>query len=217
MSVTNILIVEDQKLMREGLKTILELESDFHVIGVASNGEEGYQLAKETQPDLVIMDIRMPVMDGIQSTKLIKELNSEIKVIVLTTFEDDEYVIEALLHGATGYLLKDSGSEQLVQSIRNHLNGQMFFPASVAGKLVARIDEMGRGSALHKWEKFKETFTKREQQVMELIAKGMSNHEISNQLGISVGTVNNYISLIYDKLEIYDRGKLIVFLKELGL
>lgn len=210
MKTTKILIAEDQAIMRDGLKTIFELEPDFEVIGAVTNGREAYERTLVQQPDVVLMDIQMPVMNGIESTRLIKNDAPHVKVLILTTFEDDEYVIDALRYGAAGYLLKDMDSEELVQLVRQKLEGHTVLPASVRNMLTVQ-----QVSSTSEWQKVKQTLTQRELEVLSRIAKGLNNKEISTELGISLGTVSNYVSLIYDKIEIYDRSKLIVYLNSI--
>lgn len=210
MKTTKILIAEDQAIMRDGLKTIFELEPDFEVIGAVTDGREAYERTLVQQPDVVLMDIQMPVMNGIESTRLIKNDAPHVKVLILTTFEDDEYVIDALRYGAAGYLLKDMDSEELVQLVRQKLEGHTVLPASVRNMLTVQ-----QVSSTSEWQKVKQTLTQRELEVLSRIAKGLNNKEISTELGISLGTVSNYVSLIYDKIEIYDRSKLIVYLNSI--
>lgn len=205
-----VLIADDQTLMRDGLKTILDLEDDIEVIATAENGEIAFKKASELNPDVILMDIRMPIMNGVDSVKKIKSILPKVSVIMLTTFDDDEYIIEALSNGASGYLLKDMPAEKLIEAIRDSLKGQLFIPTNIAAKLISRLYEK---------ETSKKTFKKdldlseRELQVSSLLIEGYNNKQISSKLFISEGTVKNYISNIYSKIGISDRTKAALFLK----
>ncbi|SUY47957.1 LuxR family transcriptional regulator [Clostridium putrefaciens] len=205
-----VLIADDQTLMRDGLKTILDLEDDIEVIATAENGEIAFKRASELNPDVILMDIRMPIMNGVDSVKKIKSILPKVSVIMLTTFDDDEYIIEALSNGASGYLLKDMPAEKLIEAIRDSLKGQLFIPTNIAAKLISRLYEK---------ETSKKTFKKdldlseRELQVSSLLIEGYNNKQISSKLFISEGTVKNYISNIYSKIGISDRTKAALFLK----
>lgn len=205
-----VLIADDQTLMRDGLKTILDLEDDIEVIATAENGEIAFKKASELNPDVILMDIRMPIMNGVDSVKRIKSILPKVSVIMLTTFDDDEYIIEALSNGASGYLLKDMPAEKLIEAIRDSLKGQLFIPTNIAAKLISRLYEK---------ETSKKTFKKdldlseRELQVSSLLIEGYNNKQISSKLFISEGTVKNYISNIYSKIGISDRTKAALFLK----
>ncbi|WP_413377731.1 response regulator [Alkalihalobacillus sp. 1P02AB] len=214
----NIMIVDDQTLMREGLKTIIELEEDMEVVATAENGEEAIIKAEQSQPDLILMDIQMPIMNGIDSLKEIKSKLKDVKILILTTFANDEYIISGLLNGSEGFLLKDMNYDQLISSIRNAYQGEIILPNLIAKKLAKRI-------ACHEPEKprvFKQDsinikgirFSKREKEVIELLVQGFSNKKIAESLFISEGTVKNYISEVYSKIEINDRAQAIVYLNQ---
>jgi DNA-binding NarL/FixJ family response regulator len=209
-----VLITDDQRLMREGLKTILDLEQDLTVVELAENGRDALDKIADTQPDVILMDIRMPVMDGVECTGIIKQQYPDIKVIILTTFDDDEFIIDALKNGAVGYLLKDLSSDKLVSAIRDAYNGNSIMQPEIAAKVIAHITgtmkEPARNNTTSE-PKYTEELTSRERDVLQLVGKGMSNSEISKKLYISEGTVKNYISNLYAKLEVDDRSKLTLF------
>lgn len=226
-----VMIVDDQQLMREGLKTILNIEKDIDVVALAENGQEALNELKSARPDVVLMDIRMPVMNGVDCTKAIKEQCPDIKVLVLTTFDDDEYIIEALANGAEGYLLKDLPSEKLISCIRDINCGKSIMQPEIAAKVISHIKSMHNNvrSCRDKENKTVEDelfsigasyeidsiglkeLTQREKEILRQMAKGLSNKEISKTLYISEGTVKNYISSIYEKLGVSERSKVILF------
>lgn len=209
-----VMITDDQRLMREGLKTILELEQDMTVVQLAENGRDASDKMAAALPDVMLMDIRMPVMDGVECTRLIKQQYPDVKVIILTTFDDDEFIIDALRNGAAGYILKDLSAEKLVGAIRDvHAGGSIMQP-EIAAKVIAHItggsgDEPipGHNHVAAK-PKGAEELTDREQDVLRLVGKGMSNLEIAKELYLAEGTVKNYISNLYSKLDVTDRSKL---------
>lgn len=205
-----VLIADDQTLMRDGLKTILDLEEDIEVIATAENGEIAFQKSIELTPDVILMDIRMPIMNGVDSVKKIKSILPKVAVIMLTTFDDDEYIIEALSNGASGYLLKDMPSEKLIEAIRDSLKGQLFIPTNIAAKLISRLYEKEASKNTLKRDL---SLSERELQVSSLLIEGYNNKQISSKLFISEGTVKNYISNIYRKIGISDRTKAALFLK----
>jgi DNA-binding NarL/FixJ family response regulator len=215
MSKIRILIADDQVLMRDGLKTILNLEEDMEVVGIAQNGLEAFETAKSLNPDVVLMDIRMPVMDGVESVKLIKKSIPKTVVIMLTTFDDDEYIIEALSFGANGYLLKNIPADKLIDAIRDGVRGNLLMPATIAAKLAARLSQNSFEKKVD--NKLINELSERELEIAKLLVKGLTNRQISSQLYISEGTVKNYISSIYSKIEISDRTQALIYLKNLGL
>ncbi len=205
-----IMIVDDQRLMREGLKTILELEQDFNVVQLAENGKDALDKITDIEPDIILMDIRMPIMDGVECTKLIKQKYPSIKVLILTTFDDDEFIIDALINGAVGYILKDLSSEKLVEAIRDAYNGNSIMQPEVASKVIAHIAGKAK-EPIQNSVSLKLDLTDREKEILKLVGKGMSNKEIAKTLYISEGTVKNYISNLYSKLEVDDRSKLTLY------
>ena len=209
-----LIITDDQRLMREGLKTILELEEDMSVVALAENGKDALDKAAQFNPDVVLMDIRMPVMDGVECTRIIKQCYPHIKVIILTTFDDDEFIIEALKNGATGYILKDLSSEKLVGAIRDAYNGNSIMQPEIAAKVISHIagsSPIPTGQAQQNEEVSASDLTDREKEVLRLVGNGMTNSEISKKLYISEGTVKNYISSLYSKLQVSDRSKLTLY------
>lgn len=213
-----ILIVDDQTLMRDGLATILDLEDDLQVVGTAENGLEAIEKVSLLRPRLVLMDIQMPVMNGIESIKHIKKAHPDTRVLILTTFQDDDYIVEGLANGADGYLIKDMKGRQLITSIREALQGGMMMPAVIAAKLAARLNNLSvpDQDRLHS-RKLKQDaphFSNREQDIIRQMLQGDNNRQIAAALFMSEGTVRNYISVIYQKLGVNDRAKAIVLLQE---
>lgn len=212
-----ILIADDQTLMRDGLKTILELEDDMEVVGTAENGKEACELTAALKPDLVIMDVKMPVMNGVASTKWIKRHHPETSVLILTTYDTDDNIIEALAHGACGFLLKDMPGEKLVEAVREGASGHTMLPSNVAAKLAARLrmasavpppESSGTGN-------LKPHFTEREKEIIRYIIQNYSNKEIAEMLNVTEGTLKNYVTVIYDKIGVNERLKAITYLKRL--
>jgi DNA-binding NarL/FixJ family response regulator len=210
MDKIKILIVDDQTLMREGLKTILSLEEDMEVVGLAENGIAAIELSNKLMPDVILMDIRMPEMNGVESTKEIKRIYPNIKIIILTTFDDDEFIIEALSHGASAYFLKDLPSDSLISSIRDAHKGVILMQPEIIAKLMASITAKTNvsNSSDEEYQGLNK-LTKREAEIYVLIKEGLSNKEIAIKLFITEGTVKNYVSIIYDKLNVKDRTKAI--------
>ncbi|SMF92017.1 two component transcriptional regulator, LuxR family [Paenibacillus uliginis N3/975] len=207
-------IADDQLLTREGLRTILDLEDDMEVIGAAKNGEEACEMVEALHPDLVLLDIQMPVMDGISALKRIKRSSPETFILILTTFIETDYIVEGMAHGASGYMLKDMDADKMIASIRDTVSGQFILPASVAAKLAARMNRLAedyeylqRSGAGHI------KLTEREEELARLIIKGLNNREIADTLHIAEGTARNYISNLYSKLEVVDRAQAIIRLQ----
>lgn len=213
MNNIKVLIADDQTLMRDGLKTILELEEGIEVVGMAENGIQAYELAEKLSPDVVLMDIRMPLLDGVESTRIIKKNNPAIVVIMLTTFDDDEYIIQALQYGASGYFLKDIQGNKLIQAIRESVTGNMLMPSNIAVKLATRLSQISNNEPITSKCNDLE-FSVREQEIATLMVKGYSNKQIASALCISEGTTKNYISIIYSKIGTNDRTKAVIFLRE---
>ena len=203
-----IIIVDDQMLIREGLMTILDLEDDLEIVALARDGEEGCKLTDEHKPDIVLMDIQMPNMDGLTALKYIKSKYPTIHVLILSTFLDENYIVEAMSRGASGYLLKDIDSDKMIESIRDMMKGQLILPASVASKIVNRLLEDSRLIHNLNWHESL-NLTDREKEIALLLSQGYGNKEIESTLYISSGTVRNYISAIYQKLEVVNRNEAI--------
>ena len=181
-----LLIVDDQKLMRQGLRTLLELESGFEVVGEAGDGQSALDAYETLQPDVVLMDIRMPGMDGVEATRRIHEKWSQARVIILTTFNDDAYVFEALRVGALGYLLKDLSGHELANAVRTVASGGALIDPSVARKVVSEFARLTPARPIN--DGLAEPLTERELDVLRLVAEGLSNREIGNKLSLTEGT-----------------------------
>jgi DNA-binding NarL/FixJ family response regulator len=217
-AVIRILLVDDQALFREGLRTLLSIHPDLEVVGEANNGQEALQLAQTLRPTVVLMDLRMPVLDGVAATRRLHETQPDCRVIVLTTFDDDEYVFEGLRAGAIGYLLKDASSEKLVEAIRAAARGESFLQPSVAAKVVAEFTRLADQPPPRPQEQpLIEPLTNRELEILALVATGASNKEIAATLFIADGTVKNHLTNILGKLGVRDRTQAALKAKELGL
>jgi DNA-binding NarL/FixJ family response regulator len=216
MKLIRLLIVDDQTLMRDGLKTVLSLEKDFEVIGTACNGMEAIHMVEKYIPDVVLLDIRMPEMDGVTCIKNIKRIYPDMKVIMLTTFNDEEYIIEALANGASGYFLKDIEMEKLVQSIRDCAEGKTIIPHDVALKLAEGLSRISTNKK-KEFDQVDLDFTERELELSSMMVQGFTNKQISMMIHISEGTVRNYISNIYSKIGLSDRTQAVLYLKEHGM
>lgn len=212
-----VLLVDDQSLFREGLETLLSVHKDILVVGVAGNGREAVEVAAKVQPDVVLMDVRMPVLDGVRATRRLKEALPQCRVIVLTTFDDDEYVFDALRAGAVGYLLKDVASAQLVEAIRAAARGESILEPSVAAKVIAEFTRVSSMLPSTQMEQLTESLSERELEILGMIARGASNKEIANQLFITEGTVKNHVTHILGKLGVRDRTQAALKARELGL
>jgi DNA-binding NarL/FixJ family response regulator len=218
MNPISVLLVDDQSLMREGLRTLLELHSDVRVIGEAADGLEAESLVARNQPDVVLMDLRMPRRDGITATRSILERWRDIQVLVLTTFDDDELVVQAIEAGAAGYLLKDVGSDALAEAVRTVARGESPLQPSVARKVLQHFRARQREhEALPLPAISNEALTSRELEVLRLLGTGASNREIAEQLFITEGTVRNYISTILAKLGARDRTQAALVAVRMGL
>jgi DNA-binding NarL/FixJ family response regulator len=212
-----VLLVDDQALFREGLETLLSVHKDIQVVGQASNGQEAVEVATKVLPDVVLMDVRMPVLDGVAATRLLKEALPQCRVIVLTTFDDDEYIFDALRTGAAGYLLKDVPSARLVEAIRATARGESILEPSVAAKLIAEFTRVSSMVPAAQMEQMVEPLSERELEILALIARGASNREIASQLFIAEGTVKNHVTHILGKLGVRDRTQAALKARELGL
>jgi DNA-binding NarL/FixJ family response regulator len=204
-------IADDDALIRDSLKVILELDPELEVAGTCINGDEALKLCQETEVDVILMDIRMPGCDGIMGTKKIKEAYPQIKVLILTTFQDDEYIFQALKNGADGYLLKNTPSLQIKEQIKLAHQGTMLIHGEVAQKLSGMLNKRERGAAEKEKDLSKYDLTEREKEIIKLVSEGYSNKEIADQLFLGESTVKNYISAILDKLNLRDRTQIAVF------
>jgi DNA-binding NarL/FixJ family response regulator len=217
-----IVLADDQTLIRQGIQTLLELEPDLQVVGRAGNGQEAIAAVAQARPDVVLMDIRMPVLDGVAATRAITARFPEVGVIILTTFDDDEYVFEGLKAGARGYLLKDVDSAEIVVAVRAVAAGEALIQPSIARKVVAEFSRLAaQGNpaqpATPQPEPLAEPLTEREHEVLHAIAAGLSNREIAERLVITEGTVKNHVSNLLAKLGVRDRTQALIRARELGL
>ncbi len=201
-----VLIADDDGLIRDSLKILLSLEPDIDVVGTAINGQQAFELCQKIRPDIVLMDIRMPIMDGVLGTKLIKEHFNDIKIIILTTFKDDEYIREAIKNGAEGYILKNQSSDSIVDSLRTVYRGNTVLDKEVADTLTSMLKDKP-----DKKDKMHYDLGNRELEILKLISEGLSNKEIGAKLYLSEGTVRNYITVLLDKLNLRDRTQLAIF------
>jgi DNA-binding NarL/FixJ family response regulator len=222
-----VLLVDDQTLVRQGIRLLLEIEPDIQVVGQAANGREAIQQAEALHPEVVLMDVRMPEMDGVAATRELSTRFPEIGVIILTTFEDNEIVFEGLKAGARGYLLKDISSEEMAEAVRRVAAGEALIQPSITRKVLAEFSRLadeaenspqsGHATGANPIGVLPEPLTRREQQVLQAIAKGLSNREIAQQLVITEGTVKNHVSNLIAKLEVRDRTQAVLKAQELGL
>ncbi|MFN6469358.1 MAG: response regulator [Nostoc sp. SerVER01] len=199
-----VLLVDDQSLIRQGLRALLELEPDLEIIGEAENGQEAINFVAELQPDVVLLDIRMPIMDGVAATREIQKRFPKTKILVLTTFDDNEYVSAALQSGAMGYLLKDTPSEELAVAIRAVYKGYTQLGPGIVKKLLTQFSQPAPTQSAPVPSSLTE-LTPREKEVLRLIAIGASNREIAQELYISEGTVKNHVTNILNRLNLRDR------------
>ncbi|SER27454.1 two component transcriptional regulator, LuxR family [Gracilibacillus ureilyticus] len=202
-----ILLAEDQAIVRQGIKMMLETDPILKVTGEAKNGREALQLREQNYYDLAILDIRMPEVDGLQAAKELLSRFPEMKVLILTTFNDEEYAIQALKLGVHGYLLKDAEASQLIHSIKDCLAGGLQLPGEVAKKVVPHLLE--RNEPMKNQHTI--SLTKRETDILCLLGEGKSNKEIAELLALSIGTVKNHISQLLDKLQLRDRTQLAIY------
>jgi DNA-binding NarL/FixJ family response regulator len=216
-----ILIVDDQVLFREALNTLLSVHMEFDVVGEAGNGEEAIRLASVKHPNIILMDLRMPVMDGVEATRKIKELDNSIHVIVLTTFDDDDDVVNALRAGAVGYLMKDVSSEKLFEAIRSATRGEYFLLPSITAKVVSELSRLpvapSQSRESYASDELVEQLSNRELEILNLVARGLNNKEIAAELVIAEGTVKNHLSSILGKLNARDRIQAVVRARDLNI
>ncbi len=205
------LLVDDQDILVEGLKLILGKEEDIEICGTANNGKRAYEACKWYRPDVVLMDIKMPQVNGVEATGMIKRDFPNVKIIVLTTFNDDEYIYDALKNGATGYLLKDTSPSVIAEAIRTVYKGGALIQSEVAVKVVDKFSELAKGIQERHSDPRAELLTEREIEICRLIAEGKNNKEIAGELYLSEGTVKNHITKVLIKLDLRDRTQLAVF------
>lgn len=209
-----VMLADDQKILSEGIKSVLETCPDIEVCGIAFDGLRAVEMAKELRPDVILMDVRMPEMNGVAATKRIKESNPEIKIIILTTFDDSDYILSGINNGASGYLLKDIGSAALIDAIKNAYEGDTILPSKIAKKITDAAMLVSSDRQI----KLKKTFglSDREVDVAVMIADGFTNRQIASAMKLSDGTARNYISAIYLKLGVDSRMSAIAKIRELS-
>ena len=203
-----VMIADDHSLMREGLKQILELEEEIEVIAQAGNGEEVIQKAQKYKPDVILMDINMPKMNGIEALRRLKDIGVDSKIIMLTIHDDREYLYETIKIGANGYVLKDADSDTLIKAIFDVYKGKSYIQSSISELLVNDINSRGVKSLESKQI---DSLTRREYEVLVLIAEGLNNREIAERLFISEKTVKNHVSNIFKKISVNDRVQAAIF------
>lgn len=203
------LIADDEKLIREGLKIILNANSDISVVGTSENGEEAIEFCKKEQVDVILMDIRMPVCDGVRATKIIKSQFPNIKILILTTFKDDEYIFDAMKFGANGYILKDTSYDVIIDAIKSVHKGNVVVNQEVASLMVDSISKNPENALESIKDKYK--LTDRQIEIIICIGSGFSNKEIAEKQYVTEGTVKNHITEILSKLEMRDRTQIAIF------
>lgn len=208
-----ILIADDQSILADGIKSVLQSCEDFEVVGIAHDGFEALKLLDETQPDVVLMDIRMPNMNGVIATREMKRKNPDVKVLILTTFDDSDYILSAINHGASGYLLKDTSASALIDAVKNAYQGDTILPA----KIARRIADAAKLVTNDREIKLKHTFgfSDREVEIALMLCEGFTNKQIASALNLTDGTSRNYISSIYVKLNCENRAAAVLKMKEI--
>ncbi|WP_077370055.1 response regulator [Anaerosalibacter sp. Marseille-P3206] len=203
-----VMLVDDHKLLRQGLKQILELEEDINVVAQAGDGEEAIEKAQKYNPDIILLDINMPKVNGIETLRRLKDLGINSKIIILTIYDDREYLFETMKIGASGYVLKDSDADSLIKAIEDVNDGKTYIQPSIASALVGEINEKNKKDG--DYAKI-ESLTKREYEVLTLVAEGLNNKEIASKLFISEKTVKNHVSNIFKKIKVNDRIQAAIF------
>ncbi len=206
-----LIIADDQALVRDGLKMIIDLEDDFKVLALAADGQEAINLTQKLIPDLILMDINMPNISGIEATRKIKALYPSVRILVLTTYDGGTWIQDAIDAGADGYLLKDTRREELVQAIRGTVEGKNYIDPNVAGKIFKNLSTP---AAAPEWVS---SLNERELGVLRLVGQGMSNAKISEMMFLSEGTIRNYVSSVLEKLDVQDRTQAAILAVKHGL
>jgi DNA-binding NarL/FixJ family response regulator len=209
-----VVLVDDQELMRVGFRMVLGAQPDMEIVGEAGDGEQAVRLAAELKPDVVLMDVRMPVLDGVEATRLITEAGTA-KVLVMTTFDLDEYALSALKNGASGFMLKDTPPDHLVSALRSVASGDAVVSPSVTRRLLDRF--LGATGGQLRDDTMLDVLTDREREVLVLMAQGLSNTEIARKLFLSEATVKTHVGRVLSKLELRDRVQAVVLAYETGL
>ncbi|MGD1864990.1 MAG: response regulator [Phormidesmis sp.] len=210
-----ILLVDDQYLVREGIASLLELENTVEVVGMAENGKDAIAQALKLKPNIILMDVRMPEMNGVEATAKIKQALPACQIIMLTTFDDEEFIVQSLLAGACGYLMKDIPPKDLAQAIKLAHTGMFQLAPEVAGKLIGTLKN--KSASASPQPQIETSLTTRELEVLKLLAKGKTNREIAKTFNLSEGTVKNHVSNILMRLELRDRTQAAVYAVENGL
>ncbi|MGD8475291.1 MAG: response regulator transcription factor [Anaerolineae bacterium] len=210
-----VLICDDQTVVREGLAAILGTDPEIEIEGLASNGREALELVEEIQPDVVLMDLKMPVMNGVQATQHLSRSHPDVQILVLTTYADDQWVLDAIRAGAAGYLLKDTRRDALLDAVKGTVAGRTYLDPTIAGMLTRQVSSAP--DPVPSARSRLEDFTEREQEVLYLLAQGHSNPEIADRLHLARGTVRNYVSAILQKLGVSDRTQAAVVAVQHGL
>lgn len=211
-----VLIADDHPLIREGLNSLLERQEDLDVVGVANSGPDAISQAQELEPDVILMDIRMPEIDGVEATRRIRQESPHIRVIILTVYEDDASIFSAIKAGACGYILKDVDTDQLTDSIRRAARGESLIHPAIAARVLDEFNRLTRESAVDVPHLF-DQLTRREFEILHLLAEGLSNKEIAYRLSISEKTVKNHLSSIFGKLQVNDRMQALIYAFEHNL
>ncbi len=218
MTRIRILIADDQPLFREGLCTLLGTIDDFEVVGTAEDGAHALRLATLYHPDVVLMDLRMPVMDGVSATRRLRAESPEAQIVVLTTFDDDDSILDAVRAGALGYLLKDTASDELANAVRRAAKGESILTPRVATRLMRHVARQSSSPSTPVTNaRVIEELTTREREILALLARGASNKDIARSLNVAEGTVKNHVSSILAKLNVNDRLGAALLARELGL
>lgn len=212
-----VMIADDQEIVRAGLKMILSLHEEIEIVGEASNGEELLRMIERKTPEVVLMDIRMPVMNGIEATKLLKEKYPGIKIVILTTFNEDQYIFKGLQYGADGYLLKDSGSKDLVEAIKSAVRGDILLNPNITKKVIQALRSRKPETENDEVMKQLNTLTPRELEVTKQVLQGKTNKDIAKDLFVTEGTVKNYVSKVLEKMNSNSRSELIILLQNIDL
>ena len=217
MKEISVMLADDQALFREGLRAVLSVQAGLCVVAEAANGKEAVAGARKWAPQVVLMDLRMPVMDGVEATRKLRETSPNSQVIVLTTFDDDEQVFDALRAGALGYLLKDAPPARLVEAIHAAARGESFLQPSIAAKVLAEFNRLSPKRPPAETSALLEKLSGRELEVLQQLAEGKSNKEIGVALNLAEGTVKNHLSNVFGKLGVLDRTQAALLARERGL
>jgi DNA-binding NarL/FixJ family response regulator len=211
--VIRVLICDDQEIICEGLQKILATDPEIRVTGIALDGKEALEHVRLDPPDVVLMDLKMPVMNGVQATRAIRQSHPDVRVLVLTTYDEDEWLFDAIRSGASGYLLKDTPRSGLLEAVKGTAAGKSYVDPAVMGKILAHVEQGAQAelppTAIH--------LTQREREILRLLARGLANADIAHQLYLSEGTVRNYTSALFEKLGVSDRTQAAVVALKMGL